>query len=77
MSAKAKSHDYSVAFNGFSAKLSKSQAAKLAQTPGVLKVWPVEIRTGDTISTPQFLGLDGPHGVWRREFGGYSKAGRA
>ena len=32
VSTKAKSHDYSVAFNGFSAKLSKSQAAETSPT---------------------------------------------
>ncbi len=76
ISTRAISHQYSVAFNGFSAKLSKSQADKLAHTPGVLKVWPVEMRTGDTVSTPRFLGLDGAGGVWRRQFGGDAKAGR-
>jgi subtilisin family serine protease len=68
--------DYSVAFNGFAAKLTKSQAARLAQTPGVLKVWPDELRTADTISTPRFLGLDGPDGVWQQQFQGPRKAGR-
>ncbi|HEY5848079.1 MAG TPA: S8 family serine peptidase [Microlunatus sp.] len=73
---RAKVHDYSVAFNGFSAKLSKGQAAKLAQTPGVLRVWPVEMRTTDTVSTPTFLGLEGSNGVWQQQFGGNANAGR-
>ena len=76
ISTRAISHQYSVAFNGFSAKLSKSQASRLGQTPGVLKVWPVEMRTGDTVSTPRFLGLDGTGGVWQQQFGGDANAGR-
>ena len=74
--ARAVNHDYSVAFNGFSATLSKSQAAKLAHTRGVVKVWPVEIRTADTVSTPGFLGLDGSTGVWQQQFGGSANSGR-
>ena len=74
--ARAKVNDYSVAFNGFSAKLTKGQAARLAQTPGVLRVWPVEMRTADTVSTPTFLGLEGSNGVWQKQFGGNANAGR-
>ncbi|WP_323742772.1 S8 family peptidase [Nocardioides islandensis] len=76
ISARSIANNYSVAFNGFSAKLTKAQAAKLAQTGGVARVWPVELRTADTVSTPAFLGLDGPGGVWNSQFGGSPNAGR-
>ena len=68
-------HDYSVAFNGFSATLTGSQADAIAKAPGVLKVWKDEVRKADTISTPAFLGLSGTSGVWQKQFGGVSHAG--
>ena len=74
--AKNRLHDYSVAFNGFAAKLTPAQASRLERTPGVLKVWKDELRTTDTISTPHFLGLDGKNGVWKKELKGQEKAGR-
>ena len=66
---------YGVTFNGFSARLTKLEADRLARAPGVVKVWPNEILKVDTVSTPHFLGLDGPSGVWQRQFGGASRAG--
>ena len=62
--------DYSVVFNGFAAKLTAGQAARLKHTPGVVRVWKDELLTVDTISTPHFLGLDGRKGVWQQQFGG-------
>ena len=59
-----KLHSYGYVFNGFAAELTPAQAQKLAQTPGVLAVTKDEARTRDTSSTPDFLGLSGPHGVW-------------
>ena len=67
--------DYGVTFNGFAARLTEPEADRLARTPGVVKVWPDEIITVDTISTPRFLGLDGANGVWQQEFGGAGRAG--
>ncbi len=72
----AKQLDYTVAFNGFAAKLTAAQAARLAKTPGVGFVWKNEIRHADTVSTPKFLGLDGPGGAWQTQFGGPADAGR-
>jgi hypothetical protein len=74
--ANARLHDYSVVFNGFAAKLTPAQAARLKHTSGVLHVWKDELRTTDTISTPHFLGLDGASGVWQQQFGGNANAGR-
>jgi subtilisin family serine protease len=68
-------HDYSVAFNGFSATLTGAQADAIAKAPGVVKVWKDEVRKADTISTPGFLGLSGATGVWQKQFGGVSHAG--
>jgi len=76
ISAKSRLHDYSVAFNGFAAKLTPAQASRLERAPGVVKVWKDELRTSDTISTPHFLGLDGTSGVWQQQFGGNANAGR-
>jgi subtilisin family serine protease len=67
--------DYSTAFNGFAARLTNAQVAKLRATNGVVRVWPNEIQTIDTISTPTFLGLDGTNGVWQKQFGDVSHAG--
>ena len=70
-----KLRDYDVAFNGFAARLTKTEAARLESTPGVVKVWKNTIHHIDTISTPSFLGLDGPNGVWQQQFGGVEHAG--
>ncbi|GIH09987.1 hypothetical protein Rhe02_80540 [Rhizocola hellebori] len=75
INAKQKTDDLSVVLNGFAAKLTEGQAAKLARTPGVLNVWKNEIRKLDTISTPGFLGLEGSSGVWNKQFGGDANAG--
>jgi len=70
----AKIYDYSMGFNGFSAKMTAAKAAQLAKTPGVLSVSKNEIRQADTVSTPTFLGLDKPGGLWD-QLGGPAKAG--
>lgn len=69
-----KLYDYNYSFNGFAAVLTAEQSAKLAQQPDVLAVTPDEIRTIDTSSTPAFLGLDAPGGLWD-QLGGVGKAG--
>lgn len=55
---------YSVAFNGFAAKMSDAQAQALAQSSGVVSVVESEIRKLDTTRTPAFLGLSTPGGLW-------------
>lgn len=57
-------YSYGYAFNGFAAELTASQAAELTATSGVLAVTKDEARSLDTSSTPGFLGLSGPEGVW-------------
>ncbi len=64
-----KLHSYGYVFNGFAAELTAEQAAKLAQTKGVLAVTKDEARTLDTSSTPDFLGLTAPGGAWSQTKG--------
>lgn len=70
-----KVYDYGTVFNGFAARMTGAQAAELARADGVLHVWKDEIRQPDTVSTPDFLGLTGRHGVWREQFHGHRRAG--
>ena len=46
-----------MAFNGFAAKLTESEATRLAHASGVLRVWENEVLEADTISTPDFPGF--------------------
>ena len=69
-----KVYDYNYSFNGFAAKLSVEQANKLAVTDGVLAVTADEFHTVDTATTPGFLGLDAPGGLWD-QLGGVGSAG--
>ena len=62
--ASKKLYSYGFVFNGFAAELTPEQAARLAQTAGVLAVTKDEARTIDTSSTPAFLGLTAPGGAW-------------
>jgi subtilisin family serine protease len=68
-----KLYDYVYSFNGLAAKLTETQAAALAKVDGVLAVTPDELRTVDTSSTPGFLGLDAPGGLWEQLGGNGSK----
>jgi subtilisin family serine protease len=64
-----KLYSYGYVFSGFAAELSAEQAEKLAATPGVLAVTKDEARPLDTSSTPAFLGLNAPGGVWSKAKG--------
>ncbi len=61
-----KLYDYRFSFNGFAAKLTGGQAAKLSKTPGVVAVTEQQLVAADTSSTPRFLGLDdaAAKGLW-------------
>ncbi|KAE8674165.1 Subtilisin-like protease SBT1.7 [Hibiscus syriacus] len=50
-------YSYQLAINGFSARLTASQAKKLQQLPGIISVIPDQIRYLHTTRTPHFLGL--------------------
>ena len=69
-----KVYDYRYSINGFAAELSEAQASALAGVAGVLSVTKDELQTGDTSSTPQFLGLSDPGGLWD-QLGGVGRAG--
>src|SRR5688500_1166305 len=69
-----KLYDYVYSFNGFAAKMSLEQAQKLLSVDGVLVVNPDQLHTVDTSSTPTFLGLDAPGGLWS-QLGGVGSAG--
>jgi len=59
-----KLHSYGYVFNGFAAELSAEQANKLAHVKGVLAVTKDSIAKMDTVTTPSFLGLNAPGGIW-------------
>jgi len=67
--------EYDTVVNGVAARLTGAEVAKLRATQGVVRVWKNEVVKLDTISTPRFLGLDGPNGAWARQFGDVSHAG--
>lgn len=67
-------YQYTVALNGFSARLSAEQAAQLADRPEVRAVIEDTARHVDTVKSPEFLGLDGNDGVWNK-LGGPDDAG--
>ena len=69
-----KLYDYTYSFNGFAAQLTVEQANKLASIEGVLTVDVDELQTMDTSSTPLFLGLSAPDGLWN-QLGGTGNAG--
>jgi hypothetical protein len=60
----AKIYDYVYSFNGFAAKLTEKQAAALAKQSDVLAVTPDELHEIKTSTTPSFLGLTDPGGLW-------------
>jgi subtilisin family serine protease len=67
-------YSYVYSFNGFAATLTAAQANKLAMDKDVLSVSPDERRDADTSSTPSFLGLNAPGGLWD-QLGGVGSAG--
>ena len=69
-----KVYDYHYSFNGFAAQLSDAQAEALRAAAGVLSVSKDEEVFADTSSTPTFLGLNAPGGLWD-QLGGTARAG--
>lgn len=64
-----KLYNYGYVFNGFAAELTAAQAARLAVARGVMAVTKDEARALDTSSTPAFLGLSAPGGIWSKATG--------
>ena len=61
-----KIYSYTFSFNGFAAKLTEKQAAALAKQSDVLAVTPDELQEVQTSTTPRFLGLTDPGGLWQQ-----------
>ncbi|MFG3533202.1 S8 family serine peptidase [Streptomyces sp. NPDC047917] len=59
-----KLHSYTYSFDGFAADLTARQAAQLRAMPDVVAVTKDQKVTTQTSSTPAFLGLDKPGGLW-------------
>ncbi|MFK5689780.1 cell wall-binding repeat-containing protein [Ornithinimicrobium sp. LYQ92] len=69
------SYGYTTVLNGFTADLTAQQVSELRKDPDVAYVWEDEMRTADTVSTPDYLGMRGEGGVWDTQFGGDANAG--
>lgn len=69
-----KVYDYHYTYNGFAAELTEAQANALRADDAVLGVTKDEEQFADTSSTPRFLGLSDPGGLWD-QLGGIDHAG--
>ena len=69
-----KLYDYHYSFNGFAAELTDGQAAALQRAAGTVVINKDELVSVDTSSTPKFLGLSDPGGLWD-QLGGVGSAG--
>lgn len=72
--AKAIFYDYHYSLNGFAATLTASQAAKLSTNSAVVAVERDELKQVTTDTSPTFLGLNAPGGLWE-DLGGQGAAG--
>lgn len=57
-------HHYSHVLNGYAARLTPAQARALKSQAGVLSVEPSRLHKLATVSTPDYLGLSTPGGLW-------------
>lgn len=60
----AKIYDYTITNNAVAANLTARQAMALAKTPGVTGLSEDRLAQPDTTSSPEFLGLTQPGGLW-------------
>ncbi|XWS12159.1 hypothetical protein CRYUN_Cryun37aG0066000 [Craigia yunnanensis] len=63
-------YTYELAINGFSARLTATQAEKLRELRGILSVIPDQVRQIHTTRTPHFLGLSDGVGLWQNSYYG-------
>ena len=61
---------YGVVLNGFAAMLTDADVLALKANSAVAAVEPDQLRHAATISTPRFLGLSAPGGLWSQMVGG-------
>jgi subtilisin family serine protease len=66
--ATKKLYNYTVAFNGFAAKLTEAQAEHLRASSDVIRVTEDQKYKLETISTPEFLGLRDEGGAWNQGY---------
>ncbi len=66
----ARLHSYTIALNGFAARLTLDQAERLAGMPEVVMVLPDTLRQRTTDSSPAFLGLTDMGGPYLKGFDG-------
>jgi Subtilase family/Fibronectin type-III domain/Peptidase inhibitor I9/PA domain len=69
-----KIYDYTITNNGVAVNLTASQAARLANTAGVLALHKDQLAQPATTATPEFLGLTAANGLWA-QLGGARNAG--
>jgi hypothetical protein len=62
--------DYDVVLNGFAVLLTDADVLALKNNPAVIDVQADSTRRLDTVSTPRFLGLSTPGGLWSQYGGG-------
>jgi subtilisin family serine protease len=74
LSGATKMYDYTYSFNGFAARMTAAQAAKLKTTAGITAVSADRLGKLTTSTTPTFLGLDAAGGLWS-QLGGPGSAG--
>lgn len=61
-----KIYDYRYALNGFAAVMTEVQAAAAKARDDVIQVWADRLEQPQTDSTPSYLGVNTPGGVWDR-----------
>ena len=66
---------YSTVYNGFAARLTAAEVQALRASPLVVEVFADEARKVDTLSTPAFLGLTAPGGIWSQTAAGMAVKG--
>ncbi len=66
---------YHAVFNGFSARLTPAEVTSLRANSKVANVFVDEARQMDTVSTPRFLGLTAPGGLWSQTMAGSALKG--
>jgi len=66
---------YSTVANGFAAMLTPGEVLTLLANPQVVTVQPDEARKLETVSTPSFLGLTAPGGLWSQTPNGIALKG--